>query len=392
MLLRGIGLSLLATIALALALWVIARLYRIARHRLEKVDGKHLTIRNIDLQPFLLSLERGVIKLSAIGLGLVGAYLWLTFVLLQFPYSQPWGERVGAYLYSVISQLGVSALGAMPGLFTVALIFVITRMIIRIVNGILVSAEESRLRVSWLDPDTAKATRKVLVVLIWVLAVIVAYPYIPGSNSDAFKGVSVFVGLILSLGSAGLVNQIMHGLVVIYSKALRPGDFIKTGDTIGLVTHLGFLSIKIRTPRREEITIPNAVLTSSTVTNYTRLVGGAYISTTVTIGYDTPWRQVHAMLKLAATRTPGMRTEQEPRILQRALADFYVEYELFAALHDPSDRYLALSALHEQIQDAFNEFGVQIMSPHFRRQPEEKVVVDKSQWYATPAAQPGSEN
>ena len=391
-LLRGIGLSLLATIALALALWGITRLYRNARNRLDKAKGRHLTVGNIDLSPFLSSIERGLIKLTAFGLGVVAGYLWLTFVLLQFPYSQPWGERVGTYLYSVLAQLGIGALAAMPGLFTVLLIFVITRVIVRIVTGVLVSAEESRLRLSWMDPDTAKATRRILVILIWVFAVIVAYPYIPGSNSDAFKGVSVFIGLIISLGSAGLVNQIMHGLVVVYSRALRPGDYVKTGDTVGHVTHLGFLSIKIRTPWREEITIPHAVLTASTVTNYTRLVGGAFVSTPVTIGYDTPWRQVHAMLKLAAARTPGVRKDPEPRILQRALSDYYVEYELFAALDHPDDRFRVLSDLHEQIQDAFNEFGVQIMSPHFRRQPEEKVVVDKSQWYATPAVPPGPEN
>ncbi len=277
-------------------------------------------------------------------------YLWLTFVLLQFPYSQPWGERVGAYLYSVLAQLGVGALAAMPGMFTVLIILVITRVVVRIVNGVLVSAEQSRLRLNWLDPDTAKATRRILVLLIWVFAVIVAYPYIPGSNSDAFKGVSVFIGLIISLGSAGLVNQIMHGLVVVYSRALRPGDYVKTGDTVGHVTHLGFLSIKIRTPWREEVTIPNAVLTASTVTNYTRLVGGAFISTPVTIGYDTPWRQVHAMLKLAAARTPGVRKDPEPRILQRALSDYYVEYELFAALDHPDDRFRVLSDLHSRFR------------------------------------------
>jgi small-conductance mechanosensitive channel len=156
------------------------------------------------------------------------------------------------------------------------------------------------------------------------------------------------------------------------------------------VKDVGVLSTRLVTPRREEITIPNAVLAGTTVTNYSRLAGddGAVVSTSISIGYDQPWRQVHALLLLAAERTPGVRKEPRPYVLQRALSDFFVEYELRAHIERPEERFRVLSDLHGQIQDAFNEFGVQIMSPAFEAQPERAVVVPKSKWFEAPARPP----
>jgi small-conductance mechanosensitive channel len=221
-----------------------------------------------------------------------------------------------------------------------------------------------------------------------VFAITVAYPYIPGSESGVFKGISVFVGLVLTLGSSGLVNQVMSGILLVYSRALRPGDFVQVGDGVqGMVTQVGLLSTKLCNIRREEITVPNAVLVASSVTNFTRLAGsdGPVAATKVTIGYDAPWRTVHALLQLAAERTPGVRRDPPPRVLQRSLQDFYVEYELLVHLERPETRPIVLSELHARIQDAFNERGVQIMSPHFEAQPESKVVVPPAEWGAPPS-------
>jgi small-conductance mechanosensitive channel len=175
--------------------------------------------------------------------------------------------------------------------------------------------------------------------------------------------------------------------VLVFSRAFKPGDYVRVGEAEGVVSQLGALSTKIVTRRREEITIPNAVLTGNNVTNYSRLTGehGAIAATTVTIGYDAPWRQVHAMLLLAASRTQGVRGSPQAFVVQRALSDFYVEYELCVHLERPELRVPVLSRLHANIQDAFNEHGVQIMSPHFEAQPEGRVTVDRSQWHAAPA-------
>ncbi len=229
-------------------------------------------------------------------------------------------------------------------------------------------------------------------VLIWIFVLTAAYPYIPGSRTEAFRALSVFVGLMASLGGVGLVNQVMSGLMVVYSRSLRIGDFVRIGDQEGVVREIGTLSTKLQTLAREEVTIPNAVLAGTTVTNFSKLAGedGAVIRTTVTIGYDAPWRQVHALLELAADRTQGLRKTPKPRVLQRALSDFYVEYQLFANLEKVEGRIQALSDLHAQIQDAFNEFGVQIMSPHFESQPGQKVFVPREGWNPNPVKESSS--
>jgi small-conductance mechanosensitive channel len=247
--------------------------------------------------------------------------------------------------------------------------------------------EAGRAAVGWLDPEAARATRRIAVVLLWLFAIIVAYPYIPGSDSAAFKGISVFAGLMLTLGSAGFVGHLLSGFIVVYSRSLRPGEMVKIGDTMGTVSEVGALATRIVTARGEEVSIPNSVLVGSTVTNYSRRSGesGAMLCTTVTIGYDAPWRQVHAMLLLGAARTAGLRTEPPPNVLQRALSDFYVQYELRANLQRTDDWFTVQSALNGHIQDVFNEFGVQIMSPHFVVQPDKAVVVPKFQWHAPPA-------
>jgi small-conductance mechanosensitive channel len=192
-----------------------------------------------------------------------------------------------------------------------------------------------------------------------------------------------FVGLMATLGSAGVVNHLVSGLVIVYSRSCKPGDFIKFGEIEGVVTAVGVLSTKITTRRRTEITVPNAVLVGSSITNYTRLAreDGEMITTTVTIGYDAPWRQVQDLLLLAAGRTAGIRKTPKPFVHQESLSDFYVEYELMARIEQPRERAEVLSHLHAQIQDAFNEAGVQIMSPHFEGQPEGKVWVPKTAWH-----------
>jgi small-conductance mechanosensitive channel len=340
------------------------------------------------LGPYAVTaLERLVIILS-IATHLVVAYLWVAFCLLQLPLTSPWGAALDNYLFETLARLGSGALAALPGLGTVVIIFLLTRFVSRLSGAFFDAVEHRRIDVGWLQPETANATRRILTVIIWVFGISVAYPYIPGADSPAFKGLSVFVGLMVSLGSAGLVNQVMSGLVVVYSRAFKPGDVIKVGEVEGLVTEVGVLSTKVVTKKRFEVTIPNAVLVGTTTTNFSSARGdaGVILHTSVTIGYDVPWRQVHALLLLAAERTGGIRKDQRPFVLQTALSDFYVEYQLNVYMDDPTTRPTVLSELHERIQDAFNEFGVQIMSPNFEDQPEQKVWVPKQHWFEAPAA------
>jgi small-conductance mechanosensitive channel len=390
LLLRGIGSSLGATIIALFGIGLVIRAGRMGLSRMKmpaRERARPLTIAGINIKPVAMVMKRSAIKLITLAAVFTLAYLWLTFVLMRFPYSYPWGEHLGTFLINLFKRLGSGALRAIPGIFTVLVIFLLSKIAVRLISVIFREVETRGQRIAWLYPDTARATRRLVVALIWIFALIIAYPYIPGSNTEAFKGVSVFVGLMVSLGSAGLINQIMSGLVVIYSRALKTDEFVRIGDDEGLVSEVGMLSTKIVTWKNEEITIPNAVLVGTKTVNYTRLAdgNGDVVSTAVKIGYDTPWRQVHAMLLLAAERTAGVRKDPRPRVIQGALSDFYVEYQLAMNINKPEERVLVLSELHAQIQDAFNEFGVQIMSPHFQSQPEGKVVVPQSQWHVAPA-------
>lgn len=389
---RGAVLTLLGTAAFALVLWGVARLRARVLDRPLRADREHpLRIRGIDLRPYLRAVEHGAIKFTALCAGLLAGYVWLTLVLGFFPYTAPWSDGLALWLGERLGTLAAGVAEALPGMFTVIIIFFATRLIVQAVDRFFASVERGWLRVGWLEADTARATRRLAVVLIWIFALTVAYPYIPGSHSDAFKGISVLVGLMVSLGSAGFVNQVMSGLVIVYSRSVKSGEFVEVGGTQGTISEIGVLATKLITPTRQEITFPNATLVGSSIVNFSRLADadhGSIIGTTVTIGYDTSWRQVHAMLLLAAERTQAVRKEPKPRVLQRALSDFYVEYRLLVSIDAPATQPMALSELHAQIQDVFNEFGVQIMSPHFQRQPAEKVWVDKQAWYPPPAARP----
>jgi small-conductance mechanosensitive channel len=317
----------------------------------------------------------------------IGAYVSLAFGLRLFTYTHPWGDRLKGWLLDLLLGLIRGAVAAMPGLFAAFVIFMAAWLVVRGLKGLLSRVERGEIDLPGLHSDTASATRSIATVLIWLFAITVAFPYIPGSDSEVFKGVSLFAGLMVTLGSSGLIAQWMAGMTLIYSRAMRPGDLVKAGENEGVVTFIGLLSTKIITATGEEITIPNSSLISGSIRNFTRLSEGAgsRVVTTVTIGYDAPWRQVHAMLLEAAARTQGLRTEPPPFVLQRALSDFYVEYELVGRIDEPLQRPYIMTRLHSNVQDLFNEHGVQILSPHYMTQPGQPVVVDKRNWYAAPA-------
>ncbi len=286
-----------------------------------------------------------------------------------------------------IKAILLAVVDFIPGLLIVAAIFLITRFLSRISRLFFDAVESGRVSVPGLYSETAQPTRRIVTVILWLFAVVMMYPYLPGSDSDAFKGVSVFVGLLLSIGSAGTVNQAVSGLMLMYSRALRVGDYVLIGETEGTVVALGMFSTRIRTPKGEIVSFPNAVIVGTTTKNYSREeeTGGVVLTTTVTIGYNAPWRQVHAMLIEAVTLTEGLLQDPPPRVLQRSLADFYVEYMVGARIAEPHKRIAVLDTLHRNIQDVFNEYGVQIMSPHYVADPAEKVWVPKDKWYEAPA-------
>ena len=391
---RGVLVATLATLAMAALLWLLARLRRRVDARLAAEVERRIARpdnRSLVAESRLQDLLRWGVGALTIAAGLFIVYAWLTVVLRRFPWTRPWGEELRGFLFARLGDLSMGLLHALPGLFTVAVIILATRFVIRVTGLMFDAVEQGRLTLPFIDADTAHTTRRLVAALLWIFCVVVAYPFLPGSGTDAFKGVSVFVGLMVTLGSSGLMNQVLSGLVITYSRSVGVGDYARAGEVEGTVTALGVLSTKIRTPWGEQVTIPNAVVVAQGVTNYSRppASGGVYAATSVTIGYDAPWRQVHALLLAAAGRTAGLLAEPAAKVLQTALEDFYVKYTLLVSLEQQPRRVMVLAELRAHIQDLFNEHGVQIMSPHYRSDPAAPKVVPKAQWFAPPAKPDG---
>jgi small-conductance mechanosensitive channel len=247
--------------------------------------------------------------------------------------------------------------------------------------------EKGTLRFKGFYPEWAQPTYKICRLLVVAFAAVVAFPYIPGSDSPAFKGISIFVGVLFSLGSSSAIANIIAGFTLTYRRAFKIGDRIKIADFVGDVVNTRLQVTHLKTIKNEEITVPNSMIVNSHVINYSSLAQekGLILHTSVTIGYDASWRQVHAMLLMAAEKTSGLMRAPAPFVLQKSLDDFYVTYELNAYTDAPQAMAQIYSDLHENIQDAFNEHGVQIMSPHYEMDPGQIKVVPKERWYAPPA-------
>ncbi len=319
-------------------------------------------------------------------------YQWLSFMLAIFPFTRAWGERLQGFLWGVVSQLALAMANALPSLFVAVLIFVLAYWATKALDGLFGRIRDGHLQVEWLSADVAEPTRKIGKAVAWLFALAMAYPYIPGSETRAFQGLSVLAGLMLSFGASNIVGQGASGLILIYGRIFRPGEFVRIGEFEGTVIELGMFATRVRTGLGEELTIANSVVLASTTKNYSRAVkgDGFILDTQVTIGYDTPWRQVHALLEEAARRTGGILADPAPQVFQIALGDWYPQYRLVcqAIPSAPGPRAAIMSALHANIQDVFNEHDVQIMSPQYIADPASPKVVPPDQWFRTPARQP----
>ncbi len=382
----GVAYSLAATGLVWALIWLLSRGQRWVRAKLLGAVQGHQGAWAPYLRHMRTALRWGIAAL-AWAVGLLAAELWLNFVLRQFAYTRPWGERSTTWLLELVDSFFGAIVNAVPGLTVAVLIFLLAHLSTRTTAAFLARVARGETRLGWLDADTAAPTRRLVNVVIWLFALAMAYPYLPGSHSDAFKGVSVLAGLMLSLGASGVVGQAVSGLSLMYSRSLRIGEYVKIGETEGTVVELGLFATRIHTGMGEEVSLPNTVIFSQPVRNFSRVAhGGRFVlHTAVTIGYSTPWRQVHAMLLEAARRTPGVAQEPPPTVVQTALSDFYVEYRLCAqSMQAVAQRRVeAMSALHANVLDVFNENGVQIMSPHYRSDaPEAQVVPPDHAWAA----------
>lgn len=371
LILEGIFKTILATLILFVVLRLIRRTRYALKNRIEKYISActHLEQRS--------TWQTAIAYVGPIALGLGAALRWavilsliqlyLTATLSFFSVTRAISLTVTKWLLSQLGSLLRAGIDYLPNLLVLAVILLVTRYLFQLFRLIGGEIRKGELKIAGFYPDWVDPTEKLLRVLVIVLALIVAFPYLPGAKSPAFQGISIFLGVLLSLGSSSAVASAIAGIILTYMRSYLVGDWVQIGDTIGEVREKNLLVTRVLTPKAEVITIPNALVMSSTVKNYSAEArkSGVIFFTTVTIGYETSWRTVYPLLTNAALATRNVLREPAPFVLQRVLNDFNVAYELNAFTDAPREMLNIYSELHQNIQDQFNRAGLEICSPHF---------------------------
>ena len=372
----GILISVLIALGITLAAWLLVRLLMAASRRWHAWLTQHLPrhvggirVRNFEVlsQAQATGMVRAVLSRIDLVIGLVLLYVYLTSVFSLFPWTQGWSWQLLHFATTQAMEVLRSIGGAIPGLLVIAVIVVLFRWLTQLSDRFFDAIRAETLQVGGLHPELARPSKRLIKIVLWIAAVIVAFPYIPGAQSKAFQGVSLFIGVLFSLGSTGFVGNVISGIVLTFSRSFRTGDRVKIGEVVGDVTSQGFFATKLRTIRNEEITMPNGQVAASAIVNYTRLAEdpGLILHTEVTIGYDVDWRTVHGLLTEAADRVEGIEKDPAPWVYQRSLNDYHISYELNCVTHLSHPQLKLYSGLHQEIQDAFARAGVEILSPGF---------------------------
>jgi small-conductance mechanosensitive channel len=320
---------------------------------------------NAERQLYMLSFVIRLLKWAAI---IIFIYLALPVLFGIFPFTKNLSELLVGYVTEPLKRIGLAIWHYIPNLMTILVLLFIFRLVLRFINYIRSEIEKGQLKIPGFYADWANPTYQIIRVLILAFMLIVIFPYLPGSDSAVFKGVSVFMGVLFTFGSAGALGNIVAGLVMTYMRAFKIGDRVKIGEVTGDIIEKTVLVTRIRTIQNEIVSIPNSTVMSSHTLNYSSDAPekGLILHTSVTIGYDSPWRQVHQLLIDAALATPMIDHEPKPYVYQTGLDDYYVSYRINAFTREPNKQAAIYSELHANIQDKFNEAGVEIMSPHYK--------------------------
>jgi len=395
---KNIMLALARTAALFVILvaflWIFRRLDKLIersfKRRVKKIEAKSMRLVQSEQLWRVLRTLISIIKTLLI---LIVIYFFLTLVLNLFPWTRYISGRLLELVLTPLKTMGMSILDYLPSLFFLVILLLFTRYILKLTYSFFDAVNRQSLRLQRFEADWAWPTYRIARIVIIIFAVVIAYPYIPGSSSEAFKGISLFLGVLLSLGSTSVISNVIAGYTMTYRRAFKVGDKVKIGETIGEVTEIRLLVTNLRSLKNEKIVMPNSTILNSDVINYSTLAReqGLILHTTVGIGYEVPWRQVEAILLEAADRTDGLLKQPAPFVLQQALTDFSVTYEINVYCGDDNGIASKYSALHRNIQDVFNENNVQIMTPNYIADTAEPKVVPPDSWYAAPATKPEPE-
>ena len=370
----GLIYLLISTVIFVILLSLINKIFPIIYRRID--TWQNTLFRALRIQNFqILSAEQeantflALIKLIHWALVLGILYIYIPLVLSFFYQTERFGKIVFKSLYAALGNVWNAFITFLPNLFFIVLTIVVAYYIIRFCRLIFNALGSEDLSLPGFYPEWAEPTRKLAVILIIAVAAVLIFPYLPGFNSASFRGLSLLFGALITIGGASAVANLIGGYVIIYTRGFQIGDRVKVGDFVGVVLEKTVLSTRIHTPNNEIITIPNSTMIASSVINYTATIRDVkeplILHTTITLGYDVPWRKVHQVLIEAALATSDILEEPAPFVLQTSLDDFYVSYELKAYTNQPSRMPKIYSQLHQNIQDKCNEAEIEIMSPHY---------------------------
>ena len=309
-------------------------------------------------------------------------YFTLYFVLLVIPATHEIGQRLQAYIMNPVMGVGQAVLNYLPSLFFIIVVVIVTRYLLKFLRYIFDEIEQGNLRFSNFYPEWADSTYQIVKFLIMFFTVVVIFPYLPGSSSPAFQGISIFVGVIVSLGSSSAIANIIAGIILTYMRAYKIGDFVRIGDKKGTLMETSLLVVRIKTVKNEEVTIPNAIVLAGHITDYSSYAreGHLVLHTELTVRYDVPWKKVSELLISAALKSHGINTQKSPYINILKLNEHSVEYQLCAYTDSPNTQLAIYTELHKNILDNFAEAGVEIMSPTYNaiRDGNASTVPEKS--------------
>lgn len=349
-----------------LTIWLFnklkARIQRLKDTKLKPISIQDYelldTQKQVNLLVFLASLLRYAVMLLQL-------ILTVPLLFAIFPQTKDLAYKLFSYIWEPIKSIFLGIVEYIPNLFTIFVIWLAVKYLVRLVRYLASEIQSERLKIGGFYADWAMPTFHIVRFLLYAFMIAMIYPYLPGSKSGVFQGISVFVGLIVSLGSSTVIGNIIAGLVITYMRPFKLGDRIKLNDTTGNVIEKTPLVTRIRTPKNEVVTIPNSFIMSSHTVNFSQSARdyGLIIHSEVSIGYDIPWRKTHQLLIEAALNTPGVVDDPRPFVLETSLQDYYPVYQVNAYIKDANQLAQVYSDLHQNIQDRFNEEGIEIMSP-----------------------------
>ena len=370
--LKRCGLIVLIVTVLVGIIYFIQRFFKSLRLKIARQKGRYLRelkIKNYRLFDSTQLLKAVFIALNALKWFIIILVLYLTLplVFLVFPWTENIAHTLLNYVISPLKNILLAVIAYLPNLFKIIIIVVITHYLLKALRFLANEISSGRLEISGFYADWAQPSYNIIRILLYAFMFIVIFPYLPGSESNIFKGVSVFLGVVFSLGSSSAIANMVAGLVITYMRPFRIEDLVKIGEITGEVIEKGFLVTRLRTIKNEEITIPNSAILNGHTIKYSIAAedGGLILHTTVTIGYDVPWQKVHGLLQQAAANTANLLKEKEPFILHTTLGDFNISYELNVYTARPKEMPVIYSDLHRNIIDEFNKGGVEILSPKF---------------------------